>query len=92
MPLERRLSREIFAETEIVELRQVCMTPSGLFEPGKYLVGQLPDAAFEMGLVERLPPVRGKSEQVGPPVPKDPDSESDESEEDDLTSDEADRG
>ncbi|MEL6902315.1 MAG: hypothetical protein AAFP07_15300, partial [Cyanobacteria bacterium J06606_4] len=89
---ERRLSREIFAETEIVELRQVCMTPSGLFEPGKYLVGQLPDAAFEMGLVERLPPVRGKSEQVGPPVPKDPDSESDGSEEDDLTSDEADRG
>ncbi|MEM8505135.1 MAG: hypothetical protein AAF716_18515 [Cyanobacteria bacterium P01_D01_bin.1] len=67
MSLERRLSREIFAETEIVELRQVCMTPSGLFEPGKYLAGQLPDAAFEMGLVESLPPVRGKSEQVGPP-------------------------
>ena len=67
MALERRLSREIFAETEIVELRQVCMTPSGLFEPGKYLAGQLPDAAFEMGLVESLPPVRGKSEQVGLP-------------------------
>ncbi len=67
MALERRLSREIFAETEIVELRQVCMTPSGLFEPGKYLVGQLPDAAFEMGLVERLPPVRGKSEEIAPP-------------------------
>ncbi len=68
MALERRLSREVFAETEIVELRQVCMTPSGLFEPGKYLVGQLPDAAFEMGLVETLPPVRGKSEEVGPPA------------------------
>jgi hypothetical protein len=67
MALERRLSREIFAETEIVELRQVCMTPSGLFEPGKYLAGQLPDAAFEMGLVESLPPVRGKSEEIGPP-------------------------
>ncbi len=66
MALERRLSREIFAETEIVELRQVCMTPSGLFEPGKYLAGQLPDAAFEMGLVESLPPVRGKSEEIGP--------------------------
>lgn len=68
MALERRLSREIFAETEIVELRQVCMTPSGLFEPGKYLAGQLPDTAFEMGLVESLPPVKGKSEQLEPPL------------------------
>lgn len=73
MALERRLSREVFAETEIVELRQVCMTPSGLFEPGKYLVGQLPDAAFEMGLVEALPPVRGKSEEVAPPAGPEPD-------------------
>ena len=68
MPLERRLSREIFAETEIVELRQICMTASGLFEPGKYLVGQLPDEAFEMGLVEALPPVKGKSEEIAPPT------------------------
>ncbi len=67
MALERRLSRDVFNENAIVELRQVCMTPSGLFEPGKYLVGQLPDAAFEMGLVEALPPVRGKSEEVAPP-------------------------
>ena len=69
MSIQRRLSREIFAETEIVQLRQVCMTPSGLFEPGKYLVGQLPDEAFEMGLVEALPPVRGKSEEIAPPSP-----------------------
>ncbi|MEO0770044.1 MAG: hypothetical protein AAFY72_11540 [Cyanobacteria bacterium J06649_4] len=75
MPLERRLSREVFAETEIVELRQICMTPSGLFEPGKYLVGQLPDEAFEMGLVEALPPVRGKSEEIAPPVDNDSDAE-----------------
>jgi len=74
MALERRLSREVFAETEIVELRQVCMTPSGLFEPGKYLVGQLPDAAFEMGLVDTLPPVRGKSEEVGSPANRDDDA------------------
>ncbi|MGD1897301.1 MAG: hypothetical protein ACFB16_10180 [Phormidesmis sp.] len=67
MPLERRLSREVFAETEIVELRQVCMTASGLFEPGKYIVGQLPDEAFEMGLVDSLPPVKGKSEEIAPP-------------------------
>lgn len=77
MPLERRLSREVFAETEIVELRQICMTASGLFEPGKYLVGQLPDEAFEMGLVEALPPVRGKSEEIAPPTPK-PEDDSEE--------------
>ena len=67
MAIERRLARDMFNENAIVELRQVCMTPSGLFEPGKYLVGQLPDAAFEMGLVESLPPVRGKSEEIAPP-------------------------
>jgi hypothetical protein len=71
MALERRLARDMFNENAIVELRQVCMTPNGLFEPGKYLVGQLPDAAFEMGLVEALPPVRGKSEEIAPPMPKD---------------------
>ena len=70
MGLERQLSRAMFAENEVVQLRQVCMTPSGLFEPGKYLVGKLPDAAFEMGLVEKLPPVRGKSEEIGPPHSK----------------------
>ena len=56
MAIERRLARDMFNENAIVELRQVCMTPSGFFQPGKYLVGQLPDAAFEMGLVEALPP------------------------------------
>lgn len=70
MGLERQLSRAMFAENEMVQLRQVCMTPSGLFEPGKYIVGKLPDAAFEMGLVEKLPPVRGKSEEVGHPHSK----------------------
>ncbi|MEO1127688.1 MAG: hypothetical protein AAFX95_26940, partial [Cyanobacteria bacterium J06639_16] len=62
MALERRLSRSIFLETEVVELRQLCFTPGRVFEPGKYLAGELPDTAFEMGLVEKLPPVRGKSE------------------------------
>ena len=79
MALERRLSRAVFAETEIVELRQVCMTPSGLFEPGKYLVGQLPDEAFEMGLVESLPPVRGKSEEIAPPNEDEPAANEDDS-------------
>lgn len=66
MAIERRLSRDVFNESAIVELRQTCMTSSGLFEPGKYLVGQLPDAAFEMGLVEALPPTGGKREDIDP--------------------------
>ncbi|WOD37857.1 hypothetical protein [Nodosilinea sp. E11] len=64
MALERRLSRTMFLNTEIVELRQMCLTPGRVFEPGKYLAGELPDTAFEMGLVEKLPPVRGKSEEI----------------------------
>lgn len=66
MAIERRMSRDMFNESAIVELRQTCMTSSGLFEPGKYLVGQLPDAAFEMGLVEALPPTGGKREDIDP--------------------------
>ncbi|MEO1094004.1 MAG: hypothetical protein AAFX01_03780 [Cyanobacteria bacterium J06638_28] len=65
MPLERRLSRMMFLENETVELRQMCLTPGRVFEPGKYIAGELPDIAFEMGLVEKLPPVRGKSEEIG---------------------------
>jgi hypothetical protein len=65
MALERRLSRAMFLDSEVVELRQMCLTPGRVFEPGKYLAGELPDIAFEMGLVETLPPVRGKSEEVG---------------------------
>jgi hypothetical protein len=65
MGIERRMSRFMFLNNEIVELRQTCFTPGRVFEPGKYLAGELPDAAFDMGLVEKLPPVRGKSEEVG---------------------------
>ena len=73
MPLERRLSRTMFLETEVVELRQMCFTPGRMFEPGKYLAGELPDTAFEMGLVDKLPPVRGQSAEIGDPSasPKD---------------------
>ncbi|MGB3136500.1 MAG: hypothetical protein WBG38_10510 [Nodosilinea sp.] len=59
------MSRSMFLNTEVVELRQMCLTPSRMFEPGKYLAGDLPDTAFEMGLVDKLPPVRGKSEEIG---------------------------
>lgn len=64
MALERRLSRAMFEATELVELRQICFTPGRVFEPGKYITGDLPDVAFTMGLVEKLPPVRGNSEEV----------------------------
>ncbi|MEM7797067.1 MAG: hypothetical protein AAGE59_39000 [Cyanobacteria bacterium P01_F01_bin.86] len=66
MALERRLSRAMFEATELVELRQICFTPGRVFEPGKYITGDLPDVAFTMGLVEKLPPVRGKNEEVAP--------------------------
>lgn len=67
MPLERRLSRAMFLETEVVELRQMCFTPGRVLEPGSYIAGDLPDIAFEMGLVEKLPPVRGRSAEIGNP-------------------------
>ncbi|NES21655.1 MAG: hypothetical protein F6K41_22685 [Symploca sp. SIO3E6] len=64
MGLERKMWRGMFLPGEVVELRQMCFTPGRVFEPGKYIVGELPDIAFEMGLVEQLPPVKGKSEQI----------------------------
>ncbi len=70
MGIERRMSRDVFLAEEIVQLRQLCFTPGRVFQPGKYLAGELPDTAFEMGLVEALPPVKGKSEQPAPPMPE----------------------
>ncbi|NEQ24705.1 MAG: hypothetical protein F6K28_37480 [Microcoleus sp. SIO2G3] len=64
MGLERRMFRGMFAPGEVVQLRQMCFTPGRVFEPGKYIVGELPDIAFDMGLVDRLPPVKGKSAQI----------------------------
>lgn len=54
MPLERRLSRSMFLDHQLVELRQLCLTPERVFEPGQYLARDLPDIAFTMGLVETL--------------------------------------
>lgn len=64
MGLERRMSRQMFDPTEVVELRQICFTPNRIWEAGQYMVGELPDIAFDMGLVERLPPVRGNSADI----------------------------
>jgi len=64
MGLEKRMFRGMFAPGEAVQLRQMCFTPGKVFQPGKYIVGELPDIAFEMGLVDRLPPVKGKNAQI----------------------------
>ena len=64
MGLERKMWRGMFAPGEVVELRQMCFTPGRVFQPGKYIAGELPDIAFEMGLVEQLPPVKGKNAQI----------------------------
>lgn len=31
-----------------------------------YIVGEFPHIAFEMGLVEQLPPIKGKNAQIDP--------------------------
>jgi len=67
MNIEHRQYRHSFLPTEVVQLRQVCLTTGRLFEPGQYIAGDLPDIAFELGLVDSLPPVRGKNEQLGEP-------------------------
>lgn len=66
MVIERRMGRHLFEAGQTVELKHLCFTPGRLFQPGHYLAGELPDVAFDMGLVEALPPVRGKSEQHPP--------------------------
>lgn len=64
MGLERRMFRGMFTPSDVVELKQYCFTPGKFFAPGKYIVGELPDVAFEMGLVEKLPPVKGKNAEI----------------------------
>ncbi len=69
MAIERRMSRMMFLPGEEVVLRQMCFTPGRVFQPGKYITGDLPDVAFDMGLVDRLPPVRGKNAEIRPDEP-----------------------
>ena len=64
MSIEHRQYRQTFLPTEVVILRQTCFTSGQVFEPGKYIAGNLPNVAFEMGLVDRLPPVRGKNAEI----------------------------
>ncbi|WP_088890328.1 hypothetical protein [Leptolyngbya ohadii] len=67
---QRIFSRSSFLPNEIVELRQACFTPAQVFTPGKYIAGHLPDIAFELGLVDHLPPVKGKNAEIKPPEGK----------------------
>jgi hypothetical protein len=53
MAIESSRFRGMFAPTEIVELKQICFTPSRVFQPGNYTAEELPDIAFEMGLVQK---------------------------------------
>lgn len=62
MGIEKKMFRGMFEPSEIVELRQICFTPSRVFSPGKYTAEELPDTAFEMGLVDKLPSVKGKND------------------------------
>lgn len=64
MGLERKMWRGMFEPAEVVQLKQMCFTPGKVFSPGHYIAGELPDIAFEMGLVEKLPPVRGKNAEI----------------------------
>ena len=64
MGIEYRHYRQAFLPTEVVQLRQICFTPGRIFEPGKYIAGDLPDIAFEMGLVEHLPPGQGNDAPI----------------------------
>lgn len=66
MGIERKMFRGMFDPSEVVELRQICFTPGKVFSPGKYIAGELPDVAFEMGLVDKLPPVKGNNAEIEP--------------------------
>ena len=58
MGIERKMFRDAFFPTEVVLLRQSCFTVGKIFQPGQYVAQDLPDLAFEMGLVDHLPPDR----------------------------------
>jgi hypothetical protein len=54
MGIESSRFRGMFAPEEIVELKQICFLPTRVFQPGRYKAEELPDIAFEMGLVEQV--------------------------------------
>jgi hypothetical protein len=64
MGIEKKMFRGMFDPGELVELRQICFTSGKVFSPGKYIADELPDTAFEMGLVDKLPSVKGNNDEI----------------------------
>lgn len=64
MGIERKMFRGMFAPSEVVQLKEYCFTAVRVFPPGNYPANELPDTAFEMGLVEKLPPVKGNNTEI----------------------------
>ena len=50
------------------ELKQVCFTPSRVFQPGQYTVKDLPDIAFEMGLIEKASSINDQDDNPSNPT------------------------
>jgi hypothetical protein len=67
MAIESSRFRGIFAPTEIVELKQICFTSSSVFQPGQYKAEELPDIAFEMGLVQKIPSTNKEADNSAKP-------------------------
>ncbi len=64
MGIERKMFRGMFAPSEVVQLKEYCFTAVRVFQPGNYPASELPDIAFEMGLVEKLPPDKSKNTEI----------------------------
>ena len=67
MGLERKMFRGMFLPGEVVRLKQPCFTPGRLFEPGKYNADELPDIAFEMGLVDHCRQSKARVQKISMP-------------------------
>ncbi|MEQ9552923.1 MAG: hypothetical protein RIM23_25315 [Coleofasciculus sp. G3-WIS-01] len=65
MGIENRRWKGLFAPTEVVELKQMCLTPGQIFQPGRYKAEDLPDIAFEMGLVEGISKAEEEKDKTG---------------------------
>jgi hypothetical protein len=67
MGIERQIGRALFHATELVELKQMCFTPGRIFAPGRYRAEELPDTAFDMGLVQAIG--QQKPQEAPPELP-----------------------
>ena len=70
MGIENRRWKGLFAPTEVVELKQMCLTPGQMFQPGQYKAENLPEIAFEMGLVESVKNWENLKNEIDPAAEK----------------------